>query len=78
VLRGEFDLAEVRVECGEQVGQTGEGVIAKSVLSGVNLSETVYAPMELSTVVFEDVELSNAAWRLDVGKDYGAGPSPCG
>jgi hypothetical protein len=78
VLRGEFDLAEVHVQYGEQAGQTGEGVIAKSVLSGVNLSETVYAPLELSTVVFEDVELSNAAWRLDAGKVCGAGPSPCG
>ncbi|GAB2991960.1 pentapeptide repeat-containing protein [Amycolatopsis acidiphila] len=62
-LRGEIDLAEAHVQYGEHAAHTGEGSITKSVLSGLNLSETVYAPLELSDVVIEDAELSNAVWR---------------
>jgi len=59
-FRGDFELVTVRVEQGDQSGVTGEGSISLSLVSDVDLSESRLAPLELSDVRFEEVNLANA------------------
>lgn len=59
-LRGEFDLTRVAITGSTSAGVTGEGSIAESVLSNLDLSGSRLAPLELSNVHLVDTELSNA------------------
>jgi uncharacterized protein YjbI with pentapeptide repeats len=61
VFKGTFDLEYVFVETGEQVGVTGEGSVAHSVVRRVDLSRSCLGPVTLTDTALEDVDLSNAS-----------------
>lgn len=62
-FRGEFDGDELLVESGEFSGVKGEGILARSLVRSVDLSESQLSPLELADVRFEDVNLSSASWQ---------------
>ena len=61
-FRGDFELETVRVQQGDQSGVTGEGSISVALVSDVDLSESRLAPLELSDVRFDEVNLANAVF----------------
>lgn len=61
-LRGEFELNTVRMTGDEQPGIRGEGEITRSVLDGVDLSETRLSPLVLFDTELRRVSLVNAKW----------------
>ncbi|MEU3765851.1 pentapeptide repeat-containing protein [Amycolatopsis keratiniphila] len=63
VFRGDFDFDSVHLDGGEQDGARGGGEIAHSLVSDVSLANARLDRLTLSNVVFEGVDLSNAAIR---------------
>jgi len=63
VFDGDFDFDAVRLEGGDQDGVRGGGEIARSLVSEVSLANARLDRLTLSDVVFEGVDLSNAAIR---------------
>ncbi|MGW4130553.1 pentapeptide repeat-containing protein [Amycolatopsis japonica] len=63
VFGGDFDFDTVHLDGGEQDGARGGGEIAHSLVSEVSLANARLDRLTLSDVVFEGVDLSNAAIR---------------
>lgn len=61
-LKGEFAFEEVALGEGEYPGTTGEGRAVRSVLDGMDVSESVVEPLELADVRLSGCMLSNARW----------------
>lgn len=62
-LRGEFDVADARIEVADSIGAQGEGKLSHVWASGAALAQSELSPLELSDVRLEDADLSNARWR---------------
>lgn len=60
-FKGDFDLESVHIGPGDQTGVHGEGSLSHVLVTGVDLSGARLAPLMLSDVAFDDVDMSNAA-----------------
>ncbi|HEX4723951.1 MAG TPA: pentapeptide repeat-containing protein [Pseudonocardiaceae bacterium] len=63
-FHADFTYDDVRVTGGDQTGVSGDGVLRKCLVTGVNLTEARLSHLDLRDTRFADVELSNAT--LDV------------
>ncbi|MEV7553161.1 pentapeptide repeat-containing protein [Amycolatopsis sp. NPDC089917] len=63
VFEGDFDFDSVHLDGGDQDGARGGGEIVRSLVSEVSLANARLDRLTLSDVVFEGVDLSNAAIR---------------
>ncbi|MCO1575386.1 pentapeptide repeat-containing protein [Crossiella sp. SN42] len=62
-FRGEVVLQFARIRGGDQSDVTGEGSLTRTMVEEVNLSGAHLAPLEMTDVVFRDLDLSNGTLR---------------
>ncbi|MGA6168370.1 pentapeptide repeat-containing protein [Amycolatopsis magusensis] len=62
-LKGEFDLTDLVVDGGDQIGVSGDGRIRRVHATSTRMSEAILGPVEVDDTIFVDVDLSNASWR---------------
>jgi uncharacterized protein YjbI with pentapeptide repeats len=68
VLRGEFAYDEARLAGGDQSGVRGEGILRRSLVAGVNLSEAQLSSLELIDSRLADLDLSNATMQVSAAR----------